>query len=379
MSTEEKIYRDLQQYLDRMPVGLPATESGVEIRILKHLFTPEEAEISLQLSMMPESVERIHKRLNKSGMSIEELEKKLDQMVYKGSIYGGKENSKKVYSSMPLAIGMYEFQVERLTEDFAKDWLQYLYESFYQEIGKIKIPLLRTIPVEKSISVPDKYEVSDYDRVRYLVENAEDRIAVANCVCRQTKDLVGESCTTTDLRETCILLSTEEADYYVDVGIGRYINKEEALNILDKAQEAGLILQPVNAKNPEAICCCCGDCCGILTALKKYPRPVEYYSSNFHSEVDPELCTGCQVCVEKCQMGAATLNNGIVTINLDYCIGCGNCVLNCSSEAIQLKKKESEKLLPKNLNDVYQKILMKKISKTKTLKLIAKMLLKAKV
>jgi electron transport complex protein RnfB len=379
MSSEEKVYRDLQKYLDRMPISYPATESGVEIRILKHLFTPEEAEIALQLSMISEPVERIHKRLEKSGKSIQELEKNLDQMVYKGSIYGSKEGGKKVYSSMPLAIGMYEFQVERLTEDFAKDFLQYLDESFGSEVGKIKIPLLRTIPVEKSIPVPEKYQVSNYDNVRYLVENAKGHLAVANCVCRQTKDMVGERCTATDLRETCIMLSPEEADYYVNVGIGRYITKDEALNILEKAQEAGLILQPVNAKNPEAICCCCGDCCGLLTSMKKFPRPADYYSSNFYSEVNPELCSGCQICVDKCQMDAPFINEGVAAINLDRCIGCGNCVVICGTGAIQLKKKESEQPLPKDMNDMYSKILMKKVGALNMLKIGAKMLFKAKV
>jgi electron transport complex protein RnfB len=379
MTTEEKVYRDLQKYLDRMPISYPATESGAEIRILKHLFTPKEAEIALQLSMIAEPVERIHKRLKKSGMSIEELEKNLDQMVYKGSIYGSKEGGKKVYGSMPLAIGMYEFQVERLTEDFAKDFLQYLDESFAREVAKTKIPLLRTIPVEKSIAAPEKYQVSNYDNVRYLVENAKGHLAVANCVCRQTKDMVGERCTITDLRETCIMLSPEEADYYVNVGIGRYITKDEALNILEKAQEAGLILQPVNAKSPEAICCCCGDCCGLLTSIKKFPRPADYYSSNFYAEVNPELCSGCQICVDKCQMDAAFMNDGVAAINLDRCIGCGNCVVICEADAVQLKKKESEQPLPKDMNGMYSKILMKKVGPLNMLKIGAKMLFKAKV
>jgi NAD-dependent dihydropyrimidine dehydrogenase PreA subunit len=233
--------------------------------------------------------------------------------------------------------------------------------------------------VEKSIPVPEKYQVSNYDNVRYLVENADGKIAVANCVCRQTKDVVGESCTRTDLRETCIITSPEEADYYVNVGIGRYITKEEALNILEKAQEAGLILQPVNAEHPEAICCCCGDCCGILTSIKKFPRPADYYSSNFYAEVDATLCSGCQICVDKCQMGAAFMTEGVAAISLDRCIGCGNCVVICETNAIQLKKKESEQSPPKDMNDMYTKILMKKVGKWNMLKIGAKMLLKAKV
>lgn len=379
MDREEQVYRDLQKYLDRMPVSYPATESGVEIRILKHLFTPEEAEIALQLSMLPEPVERIHKRLKKSGMSIEELQKNLDQMVYKGSIYETREGNKKFYSTLPIAIGMYEFQVERLTPDFAKDFLQYLDEKLGNEVGNIKIPLLRTIPVGKSLPVPEKYQVSNYDKVRYLVENAKGKIAVANCVCRQTKDLAGEKCTRTDLRETCVITSPHEADYYVNVGIGRYITKEEALGILEKAQEAGLVLQPVNAKHPEAICCCCGDCCGILTSVKKLPRPADCYSSNFYAEVDPELCSGCQTCVDYCQMEAAVMSNGTAAINLDRCIGCGNCVVACESNAIQLKKKDVEQPLPKDMNDMYTKILSKKVGKWNMLKIGAKALLKQKV
>jgi Na+-translocating ferredoxin:NAD+ oxidoreductase RNF subunit RnfB len=376
---QEAVYRDLQKYLNRMPVSYPATESGVEIRILKHLFTPEEASIALQLSMVPEPVERIYKRFKKSGMSIEQLEKTLDKMVYKGSIYGVKEKGKKVYGGMPLAIGMYEYQVERLTEDFAKDFLQYLDESFANEVGKVKIPLLRTIPVEKSILRPEKYEISNYDQVRYLVENAKGQIAVANCVCRQTKDLVGESCSKTNLRETCILLSPDEADYYVDVGIGRYITKEEALEILGKAQEAGLILQPVNAKQPEAICCCCGDCCGLLTSFKKFARPADFYASNFYAEVASELCSGCQVCVDQCQMDAIFMANDIAAINLDRCIGCGNCVVNCEFDSIQLKKKEAEQPLPKDMNDMYTRMLSKKVGAWNMLKIATKMLLKRKI
>jgi electron transport complex protein RnfB len=379
MKQEEQVYRDLQKYLDRMPVAYPATESGVEIRILKHLFTPQEAEIALQISMLPEPVKRIHRRLKKSGMSIEELEKNLDQMVYKGSIYASKKGNEKLYGTIPLAIGMYEFQVDRMSPEFARDWLQYLDEAFAEEQFTTGIPQLRTIPVAKSIPVPEKYQVSNYDKVRYLVENASGQIAVANCVCRQAKDLVGQRCAVTDLRETCIITSPDDADYYVNVGIGRYITKEEALGILEKAQEAGLVLQPVNAKHPEAICCCCGDCCGLLASVKKFPRPADYYASNFYAEVDPELCSGCQTCVEQCQMEAAVMSDGVAVINLDRCIGCGNCVVNCASNAIQLKKKDVELSPPKDMNDMYTQILSKKVGKWNILKIGVKALLKQKV
>ena len=91
MEAERDVYRELQKHLDNMPVGFPATESGVEIRLLKHLFTPEEAEIALNLSVVPESLERIYGRVKKSkDISKEELEAILDSLVEKGAIMRGK-------------------------------------------------------------------------------------------------------------------------------------------------------------------------------------------------------------------------------------------------------------------------------------------------
>ena len=379
MDTKSRIYRDLQKHLDRLPISYPATESGVEIRILKHLFTPEEAKIATQLSMIPEPLKRIYNRIKKSGMSIEELQQLLDQMAYKGTILASKEGDEKRYSNAMLAIGMYEFQVDRLTKDFSRDFLQYLDEAFAEEVSRTKIPQLRTIPVGKSIPTPEKYQVSNYDNVRKIVENASSQIAVANCICRQTKDLVGESCTRTDLREACLILSSDEAEYYINVGIGHSITKEEALDILEKAQEAGLVLQPINSQRPEAICCCCGDCCGILISVKKFPRPADFYATNYYAEVDPELCTGCETCVERCQLEAPVMVNGVAAINLDRCIGCGNCVVICESDAVQLRRKGEETIPPKDTEALYTKIMSKKIGKLNMLKMGAKMLLRLRV
>ncbi|MFH0769485.1 MAG: 4Fe-4S binding protein [Chloroflexota bacterium] len=379
MDSENRVYRDLQKHLDRMPVGYPATESGVEIRILKHLFTPEEAKLAMQLSMVPEPIGRIYQRFKKRGASIEQLQQLIDRMVQKGTISVSKVGGEKRYGNAQFAIGMYELQVDRLTKDFVTDFRQYFDETFYKEASRTRTPQLRTIPIEKSITTPDKYQVSDYDSVRKIIENVSGQIAAANCVCRQTRDLEGKSCTVTDLRETCLIFDSNLADHYIQVGIGHPITKEKALNILEKAQEAGLVLQPANSQLPGGICCCCGDCCGILLAVKKFPRPADFYATNYYAEVEPALCTGCQECMEKCQLGAPTIVNGVVTINLDRCIGCGNCVVVCSSQAIQLRKKEEETLPPKNSSATYVKILSEKIGKWNLLKLGAKMLLRQKV
>ena len=376
MDTGSKVYRDLQIHLDRLPISYPATESGVEIRILEHLFTPEEAEIALQLSMMPESAKRIHRRIRKTGLSIEGLEAILNRMSDKGVIEVREKDGEKLYGNSMLAVGMFEYQVEKLTKDFAKDFLQYLDEGFAEEVAKTKINQLRTIPIEKS--VPQEYHVGTYDDIRQIVTNVEGPVVVLNCVCRQTIDIAGESCTKTDLSESCLVFN-RMAQQYLDWGVARSITKEEAFDILAKGQEAGLVLQPQNAQNPEFVCCCCGDCCAVLSSVKRFPRPADMYATNYYSEVDPELCNGCSECIERCQLDALTMVDSVATVDLDRCIGCGNCVVICDSDAIQLQKKVEGVLPPKDTDSLYMKIMSKKVGKWNMFKMGAKVLLRLRV
>jgi len=361
MVNESQVYRDLQTHLDKLPIGFPSTKSGVEIRILKHLFTPEEAELARQLSMIPEPLEQIYDRFDKSKIAIDKLERALDHMLEKGSIMGMKKANRKLYGLMPFAVGMYESQVDRLTKDFARDAKLYIDGEFGDEMYRTKIPQLRTVPVRQSIAVPEKFSVSSYDDIRSIIENVGGQIAVINCVCRQTRDIIGESCAKTDLRETCIVFRGA-ADTVTSAGIGRYINKEEALAILDKAQEAGLVLQPENTQHTSYVCCCCGDCCEILTTVKRFPHPAELYATNYYAEIDPDLCTGCGICVSRCQLDAITVPDAVAVVDLDRCIGCGNCVACCEFDAARLRKKETETVPPERTTDLYTKIMVKKVS-----------------
>ena len=380
MDTESKVYRDLQKHLDRMPSGFTAVESGLDIKLLKHLFTPEEARAAVQLSMKPEPIERIYKRVRKSGMnvSIEELQKILDEMLRKGTLVPSEEGyGEKHYSSAEFAAGgIYSVQVDRLTKDLINDNRQYHEEtSGMAKPSAKRILPLRTIPVEESIPLPEKYRVSDYDSVRKLIENAPGPLSVANCICRQTTEILGGHCTKTDLMEVCLMIGPDHARHYVDMGIGRYITKEEALDILEKVQNAGLIIQPENSLKPEAICCCCSDCCALLKPLLNHPRPVELFVTNYYVEFNAELCNGCGECIDKCQLDAREMVDGIATLNTDRCIGCGNCVVICSTDANKLIKKEDETILPKDKEDFNMQTLANRTGKWNTLKVRAKMLM----
>jgi Na+-translocating ferredoxin:NAD+ oxidoreductase RNF subunit RnfB len=357
-----------------MAVGFPSTDSGVEIRLLKHLFTPEEAEVALHLSMVPESVERIYTRMKNTGISIEKLEQLLDEMVHKGNTWSIKRDDKNYYQNAMLTVGMYEFQVDRLTRDFSENMRTYFKGEFGKEMYRTKTPLMRTIPVRRSVSPTQRYQVSTYDDVQQLIQNSNGKLAVANCVCRQARDVMGKSCKHTDLRETCLVLE-DWADYYINAGIARPITRDEALDILDKIEADSLVLQPENSQRPGFICACCGDCCGILATVKRFPRPADLYATNYCAVVYEDLCTACEECISHCQLQAISLINDIANVNPDRCIGCGNCITRCPSNALQLKKKEEETVPPKDGSALYNTILSRKTGGWHTFKVKLKSLL----
>jgi len=145
----------------------------------------------------------------------------------------------------------------------------------------------------------------------------------------------------------------------VEFGRARQITKTEALEILKQNEDDGLVLQPNNAQKPEFICSCCGCCCGMLRMQKFMPKPLDYWPSNYSAQVDPETCSGCETCVDACQVDAIRFNadDGLSTIDMDRCIGCGNCVPVCPAEAIALVKKETGEVPPETPDDLHDVII----------------------
>ncbi len=332
-SMANDIYEMLREQLDQYSVGFPKTRSGVEIKILKKLFTEEEAKMYLNLTMLLEPPETVAERI---GKNVEETTSLLERMFEKGLIFRLKRGESVKYAVVPFVIGFYEFQVNRMDQELARLVDQYFEEAFIRQTSSQTVPM-RTIPVNKAIDV--SWPVAPYEDVREIIKQ-KDRIAVANCICRTQKGLLNEGCDKPS--EVCFSFGSH-AEYYVDRGMGRWITQEEALHILDKCEEAGLVPQPYNAQNPGGMCNCCGDCCGILRALKKHPRPSQMVVANYYAEVDPELCVACETCLERCQMEAIIIGEDeIAHINRDRCIGCGLCVTTCSTGALNLKPKPPE-------------------------------------
>ncbi len=365
----EDVYRELQQHLDGLPVGFPATESGVEIKILKHLFTPEEAEIAIKMKMMPEPINKLYRRVKRMGFSIEELEEKLNKMVEKGCInrFKREENGKTTtyFANAFLVVGMFEYQINRLSKEFILDFHQYLDEAFKNEFNPVDMPQLRTIPVGQSIT--NENTLATYDNLRDIIKGVRGQLSLANCICRQGKDILDDPCTMTDDREWCLQFGMA-AQLYIDRGVSREINKDEALQIVQKAEDIGFVIQPSNSQRPFSICLCCGCCCEVLHNAKRFDRPVEIFATNYYAEVDEDLCSGCETCVERCQMEAVSMEDNISTIDLDRCIGCGLCVMSCPSEAISLRNKDNEIVPPRHTIAFFEEIMDRKAEQARAKK-----------
>ncbi len=351
------VYRELQQHLDKMPVGFPATKSGVEIRILKHIFTPEQAKIATKLTFSYEPLETIYERVDKSKMSIKELKRILDDTVKKGGIHYIIIGDEKHYANAPLVLGMYEYQIHKLTKDFIKDMLDYNTEAFGLELFSTGVTQFRIIPVEESMT--RKQPLIHYENLREIIKNIEGPITIQECICRQARDLVGEPCKKTSSREACMGFG-HLTQLYIDQGWGRSVTKEEALEILRQNEKDGLVLMPGNSQKPGFICSCCGCCCGMLSNIKQMPSPVDFFITNHHAVVDPQLCTACETCIERCQLDALKIVEGVSTVDLNRCIGCGNCVITCPAEAIQLQENEKKAVPPETTDDLWAEIKEKK-------------------
>jgi H+/Na+-translocating ferredoxin:NAD+ oxidoreductase subunit B len=342
MNTDTDLYCQLARHLDRLPGGFPATESGVELRILRRLFSPQDAELALHLTLIPEEARVIAHR---AGLSSSETEQRLEDMANRGLIYSTHHRERPpVYMAMQYVIGIWEFQVNRLDEELVKDMDEYIHTLLNPDLWR-RAPQLRTIPIAESIAYPN--EILAYEQARSIVQKQE-KIIVADCICRKEQTLVGAGCDKP--LETCLIFGGG-AYYYERYGKGRQISVDDALAILEIADRSGLVLQPTNAQDATGICCCCGDCCGVLRTVKDYPRPADLISTPFFAEVDNDLCAACGVCETRCQMEAISLDEGICMIKTERCIGCGLCVTTCVTHAIILQRRAETPSVPRTYFD----------------------------
>ena len=170
--------------------------------------------------------------------------------------------------------------------------------------GKAGMSFMRVMPVMSAIENDSR--TASYDEVATLIENAS-AISVGPCSCRRARRLMGEGCG--HLEEDMCMYLNENAINYSNTGAHRLVSKEEAYEILRRAEDNGLvheINQTPGFEDATAICNCCGCSCFALRIAEMF-RSKNAIRSNFVARVDKEKCVACGQCVENCQTNALRL------------------------------------------------------------------------
>ncbi len=347
---EEDIYRKLQEHLNQHPMGYPATKSGVEINLLKKMFEEEEAKIALAIVPKPETPEEIAAKLDYDPRVMNE---KLNRMARRGLVFRRRKNDKDLFNLEPYVVGIYEFQISRIDKEYADLHEKYRGEGFGSEMFGSQTPYFRVIPVEKNI--PTDRLVLPHQRVSEIINQAE-KIGITDCICRTKKKILGNPCGHTI--QNCMALSPW-AEYYAENGWGRIVSKKEALDILNQAEEEGLVHNTQNtALGPQFICNCCSCSCGPLGAVKNLKWHGRMGRAFYSAQIDSGLCIGCEDCVERCHFAAISVKDQAAQVNDAFCMGCGLCASSCPTGAISIIPKPSEQTVqpPPNLEAMFDRI-----------------------
>ena len=199
-------------------------------------------------------------------------------------------------------------------------------------------PAMRVIPVNTRIDAQS--QILAFDDVKESIDKARN-LAVTNCSCRVIDGACGK-----DL-EVCIQFD-KAADYALERGTGRKLEKNEAIEMLQKCEEEGLIHVGDNRRTVgHVICNCCSDCCmnwpSVRGGMGKFVLP-----SRFKANVDAGQCSSCESCLERCYFDAISMDgdDGTALVNADQCMGCGLCIDTCPDEALSLNEVRSEDFVP---------------------------------
>jgi ferredoxin len=306
--------------------------------------------------MIPEPPDKLAGRL---GLDAGHVGGMLDEMADKGLIYSSTRNGEKWYKLIQLVPGIFELQfmkgeITERAKELARLFDAYFHATMPLEGAKARpketVNMARVIPIEQTLAPSMNvfpFEVTS----KYIKDNSP--ITVSICYCRHEKRLLDRGCKYPD--EVCLQLGPF-AEFVKERGFGREIDKTEALDILKRSAEAGLIHTSSNTRERiDFICNCCTCCCGILQGVHRFGDPMRSVSSNFEAAADMDSCSGCGECAERCQMDAITIVDDKAKIKLERCIGCGVCVYHCPMETITLVSRTDFVEPPKSFKELIEK------------------------
>jgi Na+-translocating ferredoxin:NAD+ oxidoreductase RNF subunit RnfB len=217
-----------------------------------------------------------------------------------------------------------------MDEELAGLYEKYMAEGGAEGIMRPLPSIHRVVPTDGA-AAPDV--ILPYDDVRALIEKGR-AFSVRGCICRVQQDLIGErKC---DFPVDCCMMISE---FNRPASPGD-ISKGQALALLDETERIGLVHTTTNViEGVSYVCNCCGCCCGILRGFNEWGIDEAIARANYYAVIDADTCTGCQVCIGRCQVGALSMKGDVASVDLARCIGCGLCVSGCPASAASLVRK----------------------------------------
>jgi len=345
---DNAVFHKLAQVLDTLPNGFPATDSGIEIKLLKKVFRPKDAELFCDLRLNWETSQQIAER---TGRSLEGLEDHLNEMQQRGQIWGVDVGGVKIFKMLPWVFGIYEFQLHHMDRELAEMSEEYA-KIFGDQFFKNKPQLMQVIPIESEIQAT--HEALSYEKVSSIIESGKS-FMVQDCICKKEQGLIDRPCDRP--LEVCMGIAPIEG-VFDNLKYGRKLSKQDAYDLIQKCEEDALVHLTWNVEGGHFfICNCCGCCCGILRSMNEW-GVYDAVNSYYLAEIDPQACAACGTCAdERCQVNAIEENGDAYHVIKEKCIGCGLCISTCPSEAIQLVRKQPEEIVmpPKDEMDWYEK------------------------
>ncbi len=286
-----------------------------EYKILEPVVTEEMAEAALCLELRkPKSAEEVAVLC---GKSVEETAKLLWELAVAGVCFVNKIDGVDKYWHDLWIPGHMEMMVNNKENVKKYPQIAEAFEAYGRVRGSktagnfpVGLGLMRVIPIEQAIMGETRR--ASYEEVsKYLNEN--ELFSVSDCSCRTAREVMGEGCG--HLKEDMCIQMGHAAEYYIRTNRGRQITREEAFEIIKKAEEDGLMHQIPNTDGPgktHAICNCCGCSCLSLRTAEMFLN-TDMVRSNYVSRVDKDKCVGCGECVENCPVNALRLGHKICT------------------------------------------------------------------